>query len=46
MTAGLSLLAAAFAAVYLVTCWSGFRGDRAMVRRPAIEDAGPSSVAG
>jgi MFS family permease len=39
-------LAAAFAAVYLVTYWSGFRGgDRAMVRRPAIEGAEPVSVA-
>jgi hypothetical protein len=37
LAAGLSLLGAAFAAVYLVTYWNGFRGDRAMVRRPAIE---------
>jgi MFS family permease len=37
LTAGLSLLAAAFAAVYLVTYWSGLHGDRAMVRRPLIE---------
>jgi hypothetical protein len=46
LAGGLSLLAAAFAAVYLVTYWSGFRGgDRAMVRRPAIEGAEPVSVA-
>jgi MFS family permease len=37
LAAGLSLLGAAFAAVYLVTYWNGFRGDRAMVRRPGIE---------
>jgi len=30
-----------FAAVYLVTYWSGFRGgDRAMVARPHMEGAG------
>lgn len=46
LAGGLSLLAAAFAAVYLVTYWSGFRGgDRAMVRRPAIEGPVPASVA-
>jgi hypothetical protein len=46
LAGGLSLLAAAFAAVYLVTYWSGFRGgDRAMVRRPAIEGRVPASVA-
>lgn len=28
--AGLCLVATAFAAVYLVTYWSGFRGDRVM----------------
>ena len=44
LAAGLSLLGAAFAAVYLVTYWSGFRGDRAMVRRPAIEGAVPAKV--
>jgi MFS family permease len=37
LAAGLTLLGAAFAAVYLVTYWSGLRGDRAMVRRPALE---------
>jgi MFS family permease len=37
LAAGLSLLGAAFAAVYLVTYWNGFRGDKAMVRRPGIE---------
>ena len=32
------LVATVFAAVYLVTFWSGFRGgDRAMVARPHIE---------
>ena len=46
LAGGLSLLAAAFAAVYLVTYWSGFRGgDRAMVHRPAIEGPVPASVA-
>jgi MFS family permease len=46
LSAGLSLLGAAFAAVYLFTYWSGFRGgDRAMVRRPAIEGAVPTEVA-
>ncbi len=35
--AGLCLVATAFAAVYPVTYWPGFRGDRAMVRRPGIE---------
>ena len=46
LTAGLSLLGAVFAAVYMITYWSGFRGgDRAMVRRPAIEGAEPVSVA-
>ncbi len=44
LTAGLSLLGAAFAAVYLVTYWSGFRGDRAMVRRPAIEGPVPADI--
>ncbi|HVT71107.1 MAG TPA: MFS transporter [Trebonia sp.] len=45
LTAGLTLLAAVFAAVYLVTYWSGFRGgDRAMVRRPHIEGAAPAGV--
>ncbi|MBO0802287.1 MAG: MFS transporter [Nocardiopsaceae bacterium] len=38
LAAGLSLLGACFAAVYLVTYWSGFRGgDRAMVARPLID---------
>jgi hypothetical protein len=42
LAGGLSL----FAAVYLVTYWSWFRGgDRAMVRRPAIEGPVPASVA-
>jgi len=41
LAAGLTLLAAVFAAVYLVTYWSGFRGgDRAMVARPHMEGAG------
>lgn len=44
LTAGLTLLGAAFAAVYLITYWSGFRGDRAMVRRPAIEGPVPTGV--
>ena len=36
-----------FAAVYLVTFWSGFRGgDRAMVARPHIEGAVPAGVGG
>jgi Na+/melibiose symporter-like transporter len=39
LAAEMSLLAATIAAVYLVTYWSGFRGgDRAMVRRPAIDE--------
>ena len=39
LAAGLSLLAACFAAVYMVTYWSGFRGgDRAMVARPQMEE--------
>jgi MFS family permease len=38
LSGALSLLGAAFAAVYLVTYWSGLRGgDRAMVRRPLLE---------
>jgi MFS family permease len=41
LAAGLCLVATAFAAVYLVTYWSGFRGDRAMVRRPGIEGLEP-----
>jgi hypothetical protein len=45
LAAGLSLLGAAFAAVYLVTYWNGFRGDRAMVRRPGIEGNVPEGVA-
>lgn len=45
LAAGMSLLAAAFAAVYLVTYWSGFRGDRAMVSRPGIEGTLPTGVA-
>ncbi len=45
LAAGLSLLGAAFAAVYLVTYWSGFRGgDRAMVARPAIEGAAAATT--
>ena len=36
-----------FAAVYLVTFWSGFRGgDRAMVARPHIEGPVPAGVSG
>jgi MFS family permease len=47
LTAGLTLLAAVFAAVYLVTYWSGFRGgDRAMVARPHIDEPVPVGVAG
>jgi hypothetical protein len=47
LAAGLTLLAAVFAAVYLVTFWSGFRGgDRAMVARPHIEGAVPAGVSG
>lgn len=39
LAAGLSLLAACFAAVYMVTYWSGFRGgDRAMVARPLMAE--------
>lgn len=46
LAAGLSLLGACFAAVYLVTYWSGFRGgDRAMVARPLIEGAAPTAPA-
>jgi MFS family permease len=46
LAAGLSLLGACFAAVYLVTYWSGFRGgDRAMVARPLIEGATPAASA-
>jgi MFS family permease len=46
LAAGLSLLGACFAAVYLVTYWSGFRGgDRAMVARPLIEGAAPAASA-
>jgi MFS family permease len=44
LAAGLSLLGAAFAAVYLFTYWNGFRGDKAMVRRPAIEGTVPTGV--
>jgi len=44
LAAGLSLVGAAFAAVYLVSYWNGFRGDRAMVRRPAIEGNVPTGV--
>lgn len=45
LTAGLTLLAAVFAAVYLVTYWSGFRGgDRAMVARPHMEGDIPAGV--
>ncbi|MCL2585659.1 MAG: MFS transporter [Streptosporangiales bacterium] len=45
LAAGLSLLAACFAAVYLVTYWSGFRGtgDRAMVARPLIDSGAQGS---
>ena len=44
LAAGLTLLAAVFAAVYLVTYWSGFRGgDRAMVARPHMEGAGAAT---
>jgi hypothetical protein len=47
LAAGLSLLGAAFAAVYLVTYLSGFRGgDRAMVARPHFEGAAPAGVSG
>jgi MFS family permease len=46
LAAGLSLLGAAFASVYLVSYWAGFRGgDRAMVSRPAFEEAAPQGVA-
>jgi MFS family permease len=39
LAAGLCFLAACFAAVYLVTYWSGFRGgDRAMVSRPQLSE--------
>jgi MFS family permease len=45
LAAGLSLLGAAFAAVYLVTYWAGFRGgDKAMVRRPAFEEKVPATT--
>jgi MFS family permease len=41
LAAGLCFLAACFAAVYLVTYWSGFRGgDRAMVNRPQLSQEG------
>jgi MFS family permease len=43
LAAGLTLLGAAFAAVYLVTFWNGMRGDRAMVRRPLDAAAAPAS---
>jgi MFS family permease len=47
LAAGLTLLAAVFAAVYLVTFWSGFRGgDRAMVARPHIEGALAGAASG
>ncbi len=47
LAAGLTLLAAVFAAVYLVTYWSGFRGgDRAMVARPHFEATPPAGVPG
>ena len=47
LTAGLTLLAAVFASVYLVTYWSGFRGgDRAMVARPHMEGAVAAGVSG
>jgi hypothetical protein len=43
LAAGLSLLGACFAAVYLVTYWSGFRGgDRAMIARPHLTEAAPA----
>jgi MFS family permease len=46
LAAGLTLLGAAFAAVYLVSYWSGLRGgDRAMVRRPAIDGTVPEDSA-
>ena len=46
LAAGLTLLGAAFAAVYLVSYWSGLRGgDRAMVRRPAIDGTVPEDIA-
>jgi MFS family permease len=45
LAAGLTLLAAVFAAVYLVTYWSGWRGgDRAMVARPHIEGSVTAGV--
>jgi MFS family permease len=45
LAAGMSLLAACFAAVYLVTYWSGFRGgDRAMVNRPHLVEKGQINV--
>jgi MFS family permease len=41
LAAGMSFLAACFAAVYLVTYWSGFRGgDRAMVSRSHLFEEG------
>ena len=44
LAAGLTFLGAAFAAVYMVTYWSGFRGgDRAMMRRPGLD--GPTAEA-
>jgi MFS family permease len=44
LAAGLTFLGAAFAAVYMVTYWSGFRGgDRAMLRRPGLD--GPTAEA-
>jgi MFS family permease len=47
LAAGLTFLAAAFAAVYLVTYWSGFRGgDRAMKRRPGLDGPVAEAVDG
>ncbi len=47
LCAGLTLLGAAFAAVYLVTYWSGFRGgDRAMMRRPGLDEPVTEAVEG
>lgn len=47
LAAGLTLLGAAFAAVYLVTYWSGFRGgDRAMRPRPGLDGPVAEAVDG
>jgi MFS family permease len=47
LAAGLTFLGAAFAAVYMVTYWSGFRGgDRAMMRRPGLDGPVAEAVDG